>query len=172
MDDWNGDVEFINQRLDFSFNFDVFSVEKLDWSLVEKNVTLFLDFCIGYSCILGLAIDEMFVDSGLINLLLLEPSNHFFLFHIEVSEVGHELNLFVIVHLEKSLSFLLFESSSLTKSFILYLSKSVVPFSLGPQVILSSLPQVLLFSLGNDIESSSFSLDNQLVLLHENVVVL
>jgi len=172
VDNRNGDVVLLNQLLDYLINFDVFSVVEFNWSLGEKNVALFVNLGVGDTSILGLTEDEVLIESVLIDLLLLDSSDHLLFLGLEVTQLGHQLDLLVVVDLDQSLLFLLLQSSSLIDLVIFLLHHPAVSFSLGPQVVLSSLPEVLLLLLGNDVEASALRLNHQLVLLHHDVVVL
>ena len=114
----------------------------------------------------------MLIESVLINLLLFDSSNHFLFLAIDVSELGHKFDLFVIVELNESLSLLFFKLSFRSNFVIFHFHLPVVSFSLRSEVVLSSLPKVLLFLLSNNIKSSPLSLNDKLVFLHHNVVVL
>lgn len=114
----------------------------------------------------------MLIHRVFVNLLLSNSTNHFFFLGVKVAQFGHQLNFLIVVHLQKALSFLFFKSSPLSQLFVFLILLTVVFIALCPQIVLSSLPQVLLFFLGNDIKTSSLGLNDKFVLLHHNVVVL
>lgn len=172
VDDWNRDIQLFDELLDLNVNFVVLSVVESDWWFVEQDVALLLNLSIGNPCVLSLRDDEMLVVCIFIDLLLFDSSNHFFLFHVEVSQICQELDFLVVLDLEQSLSLLLLKSSSFSNLFILLIFHSVGLVSLVSEVILSSLPESLFLLLSDDVESSSLCLDDELVLLHHDVVEL
>ena len=90
MDDWNGDVKLINHHLNFGLNFDFFSAIELDWWFTEENVALLFYLSISNSNIFVIGDHEVLINGVLINLLLLDSSNHFFFIEIDVSQLGHQ----------------------------------------------------------------------------------
>lgn len=172
VDDWNRNIVLINKLFNDGIDPIVFAVIKLDWRLAEQHVALLIYLCVGDASILCLAEDEMLVKGVLVNLLLLDPSNHFFFFAVQGAELGHELDLFVVIDLDKPLSFLLFQSSSFSDLIVLKLLLSVVSVSFRSQIVLSSLPKILLLFLSDYVKSSSLGFDDEFVLFHHDVVVL
>ena len=172
MDDWNGDVKLINHHLNFGLNFDFFSAIELDWWFTEENVALLFYLSISNSNIFVIGDHEVLINGVLINLLLLDSSNHFFFLEIDVSKLGHQFDFSIVIEFDESLSLFLFLSSSFSHLLILLLSRSLISLSFSSQVVLSSLPKILLLFLSNDVKSSSLSFNHEFILLHHNVVVL
>lgn len=168
----NRNVQFLDQLFDLHINSVVLFVIELDWRLIEKHMALFLDLSVGHSSIFCLRNDEMLIEGIVINLLLSDSSNHLFLFHIQVSQVRHKLDFFVIAEFEKSFSLFLFSSSSFFDFFVLLVLHHVGFRSFSSEIFLPSLPKSLFFSLSDDVQSSSLSFNNELALLHHDVIVL
>jgi hypothetical protein len=119
VNDRDSNIQLIDQLFDLMINLEVPSLVELDGWFVEKNMALFFDLSIRDSSVLSLRMDEVLVESVVIDLLLSDSSNHLFLLHVQVSQVRHEFDLFIVVEFEKSLSLLFFDSSSLQDSIIL-----------------------------------------------------
>lgn len=118
VNDRNSDIQLIDQLFNLMINLVVLSIVELDGWFVEKNMALLFDLSIRDSSVLSLRMDKMLVESVIIDLLLSDSSNHLFLLHVQVSQVRHEFDLFIVVEFEKSLSLLFFDSSSLQDSIV------------------------------------------------------
>jgi len=147
----NSDIVFVNQSLKVRFEFDVLPQIKFNWWLLEQLLALIIDFSIRNAGVFRMALNVMLILSRLINLLLLDSSNHFFLLNIEALQFSAKLHFLIVIELDQLLSFIFFELSSLFYNLILLILYSIISIPLSLQINFPSFPKILFFSLCYDI---------------------
>ena len=169
---WNCDVVLLDQPLEVLLKFDISSRNKLHGRLDEEGPALVINFSVGNAGILGMTLDVMLVLSVLIDLLLSDSSDHFFLFDIETLQLGIQPNFPIVIKLDQFLPLHLFCFAPLPDHLILLIPLPTASVSLVFQIYLPSLPQILVFPLSDDLEAPFLSFVEELVVPLKEVVVL
>jgi hypothetical protein len=89
-----------NQSLKIHFKFDFLSWIEFDWWFLEQLLALIINFSIGYASILRMTLNVMLILSSLIDLLLLNSSNHFLLFNIQTFQFGTKFHFLIVVEFD------------------------------------------------------------------------